>query len=54
MRLKLRLPVVEPDEWPEPSGCLYAPSGGQHFRLHQRDSTVVRDTVYEQVTAWRY
>lgn len=54
MRLELRLPVVEPEEWPEPSSCPYAPCGGQHFRLHQRVSKAVRDTVYEQVTARRY
>lgn len=54
MRLELRLPVVEPNEWQEPSICPYAQCGGQHFRLCQVVAKAVRDTIFETVTARRY
>jgi transposase-like protein len=54
MRLELHLPVVEPEEWREPSTCPFARCGGRYFRLHQVVTKAVRDTVYEQVTARRY
>ena len=54
MRLELRLPVVEPNEWQEPSTCPFGRCGGRHFRLHQVVAKPVRDTVYERVLARRY
>jgi hypothetical protein len=54
MRLKLLLPQVEPDVFPEPRVCPYAQCGGKRFHLRQEVSKAVRDTVYRQVTARRY
>jgi hypothetical protein len=54
MRLKLLLPVVEPEVFAEPSECPYADCGGHQFHLMQEVPKPVRDTVYQVVTARRY
>jgi len=48
------LPKVEPEHFIPPTKCLYAGCPGIHFREHQEVAKAVRDTRYEQVTAWRH
>jgi len=54
MRLKLLLPRVDPDIYPEPHVCPYAECGGQRLHLRQEVRKLVRDTVCREVIARRY
>jgi hypothetical protein len=54
MRLHMILPQVEPEEVTEPTVCPYKGCQGEHFRLHQQVAKPLRDTVHDQVTAYRY
>lgn len=54
MRLKLILPVVEPDSYVEPVHCPQAKCLCQHFFLFQEVRKNTRDSVYEKVSARRY
>lgn len=53
MRLQMLLPKVEPEHFVPPTKCPYDGCSGTHFREHQEVAKAVRDTHYEQVTAWR-
>jgi transposase-like protein len=54
MRLKLILPVVEPERFEEPQRCRDAKCGGKRFLAWQEVKKNVRDSAYEEVTARRY
>lgn len=54
MRLKLILPVVNPDQYEEPRQCADPKCNGKHFLPWQEVRKNVRDSEYEQVTARRY
>jgi DNA-directed RNA polymerase subunit RPC12/RpoP len=54
MRLKLILPVVDPDQYEEPVQCADEKCGGQRFLAWQVVPKNVRDSEYEEVTARRY
>jgi transposase-like protein len=54
MRLKLILPVVEPDEYEEPAHCSVPQCSGKRFIPWQAVKKNVRDSEYEEVTARRY
>jgi transposase-like protein len=54
MRLKLILPVVEPNTYAEPVHCPKAGCPGKHFFLFQEVRKNTRDSVYEKVSARRY
>ena len=51
---QLILPQVRLTETAPPSICPYQGCGGSHFRLHQRVSKPLRDTVYREVLVDRY
>jgi transposase-like protein len=55
MRLKVRLPKVEPDVYEMPETCPYG-CGSTHFRPHglKGEPKAVRDIGYDQVVAYRY
>ena len=54
MRLKLILPVVKPDEFEQPKRCANPKCRGEHFIPFQEVKKKLRDTVHQEVTAWRY
>jgi transposase-like protein len=54
MRLKLILPVVKPDEFEQPKRCTNLKCSGKHFIPFQAVRKNIRDTVHQEVTAWRY
>jgi len=54
MRLQLILPVVKPKEFKPPERCANPKCKREHFIPFQEVRKNLRDTVYEQVTAWRY
>jgi transposase-like protein len=54
MRLSLILPVVEPEQFPEPERCAHPKCQGKYFRIRQEVAKNLRDTQYEQVVARRY
>ncbi len=54
MRWKVVLPPVQPEVYPEPSGCPAAGCGGRHVQLWQTVPKPIRDTVLTQVVAKRY
>jgi transposase-like protein len=54
MRLKLILPVVEPEQFEEPKRCWDPKCGGKRFLPWQEVKKNVRDSEYEEVTARRY
>jgi transposase-like protein len=54
MRLHLLLSKVEPKEISEPSECVYAGCGGKRLQLHQEVEKALRDTMHQQVQAYRY
>jgi transposase-like protein len=54
MRLKLILPVVEPEQFEEPKRCRDPKCGGKQFLPWQAVKKNVRDSEYEEVTARRY
>jgi hypothetical protein len=54
MRLQLILPRVEPTEIALPPICPYDDCEGKHFEFHQKVDKAIRDTVYDDVIAYRY
>ena len=54
MRLKLILPVVKPGEFEQPKSCMNPNCGGKQFIPYQEVKKNLRDTVHQEVTAWRY
>jgi transposase-like protein len=54
MRLKLILPVVKADEYPEQQGCPKPGCKGKSPRLRQLVRKALRDGQYEEVEARRY
>ena len=54
MRLRLILPRVEPTEITPPLICPYDDCEGRHLELHQKVDKAIRDTVYDDVIAYRY
>lgn len=54
MRLQMILPRVEPSEIFQPEVCPQDGCEGNYFRLHQKVEKPLRDTVYAEVTAYRY
>jgi transposase-like protein len=54
MRLKLILPVVEPEQFEEPKCCRDPKCDGKQFLPWQAVKKNVRDSEYEEVTARRY
>lgn len=54
MRLKLILPVVDPDRYEEPERCAEVKCQGKHFLPWQEVKKNVRDSEYEEVIARRY
>lgn len=54
MRLKLLLPQVEPERYPEPRQCPNPQCQGQRFHMRQEVPKPLRDTVLQEVTARRY
>ena len=54
MRLKLILPVVDPDRYEVPQRCANPRCRGKRFVPWQEVRKKVRDSVYEEVTARRY
>lgn len=56
MRIRVRLPKVEPDHYEQPTVCPYAGCGGQLFKAHgvQGETKPLRDPQYQQVRAYRY
>ena len=54
MRLKLILPVVDPEQFEEPKHCSDPKCSGKRFLPWQEVKKNVRDSEYEEVTARRY
>jgi len=54
MRLNLILPVVDPEQFIEPTHCVDPKCKGDRFLPWQAVKKNVRDTEYEEVTARRY
>jgi hypothetical protein len=52
MELHLIMPVVEPENITHPTACLYC--NGKNLRLQQKIKKILRDTLYEEVTIYRY
>lgn len=55
MRLKVRLPIVDPDAYEMPETCPYG-CGGEHFRPHglQGERKPLRDFKYDEVVSYRH
>ena len=55
MRLKVKLPKVEPNNYRKPESCPYG-CGGQYYRPHgtQGERKVLRDIGYDEVGSYRY
>ncbi|MCL5959769.1 MAG: transposase [Chloroflexi bacterium] len=54
VRLRLRIPKVEPDVYPIPEKCPYEGCNGRRFKSHQEDvPKALRDTKHSQVKAQR-
>ena len=54
MRLALILPPVQPEVYPDVTGCPYAGCGGQHVQHWQAVPKPLRDTQLGEVVALRY
>ena len=54
MHLALIVPGVRSQQIAPPVVCPYRDCEGSHFRLHQRVRKHLNDTVYPEVTAYRY
>ena len=54
MRLKLILPVVNPEQIAKPEKCPYRECGGKYFKVRQEVKKPVRDSKYTEVSALRY
>jgi transposase-like protein len=56
MRIQVRLPKIQPDEYELPEQCPYERCSGDTFKSHGRkgETKTVRDTDHEEVTSHRY
>ena len=56
MRIKVRLPKVEPDQYDEPAECPYEGCKGRHFKRHglRGEKKPLRDPRYAGVRAYRH
>ena len=54
MRLKLILPIIDPEQFEEPEHCVDPKCSGQRFVPWQAVKKNVRDSEYEEVVARRY
>jgi len=56
MRIRVRLPTVEPGEYSRPKECPYEGCGGRFFKPHglKGEKKAIRDLRYEQVKSYRY
>lgn len=54
MRLKLILPVVNPEQMTKPEKCPHKKCGGKHFKVHQGVEKAIRDSQYTEVRVVRY
>jgi transposase-like protein len=56
MRIRVRLPKVEPDQYRRPQKCPYEGCDGRFFKPHglQGEEKALRDPKYEQVKSYRY
>jgi len=54
MRLKLILPVVEPEKYNEPQQCANAGCQGKHFHMRQEVTKALRDGMVAEVQVRRY
>jgi len=56
MRIQVRLPKVEPEEYEKPTQCPYAGCNGRSFKRHglQGEKKPLRDPQYPEVLAYRY
>ena len=56
MRIQVRLPKIQPDEFELPTHCPYEGCSGDAFKPHGRkgEAKAVRDTDHEEVKARRY
>ena len=56
MRIQVRLPKIQPNEFPLPEQCPYEACSGNTFKPHGRqgETKAVRDTNHEEVTSHRY
>lgn len=56
MRIRVRLPKVEPEHYDQPTVCPYAGCGGQLFKAHGLHGEVkpLRDPQVHEVRAYRY
>ena len=56
MRIRVRLPKIQPDKFTLPNQCPYEECSGDTFKPHGRkgEAKAVRDTDHEEVTAHRY
>ena len=54
MRLHLILPRVEPSSFSKPTMCGFDECEGRHFRLHQKVTKPLKDTMFREVIAYRY
>jgi transposase-like protein len=56
MRLRVRLPTVEPGEYSRPKVCPYEECDGRFFKPHgvKGEEKPLRDLSYEQVKSYRY
>jgi transposase-like protein len=56
MRIRVRLPKVEPDEYSLPKECPYEGCDGRFFKPHgvKGEKKALRDLSYEQVKSYRY
>ena len=55
MRLQVRLPKIQPDDYELPEQCPYEGCAGNNFKPHDRmgEAKAVRDTHHEQEQARR-
>ncbi len=54
MRLTILPPTLQPEVYPEVTGCPYPDCGGRHLQLRQTVPQPLRDTVLTAVAAKRY
>lgn len=56
MRISVRLPRIEPNQYEEPESCPYTGCAGQHFARHgvKGERKALRDLRYEEVKGFRW
>lgn len=54
MRLKLILPVINPEQITKPEKCPHKKCSGKHFKVHQEVKKAIRDSKYTEVRVLRY